>query len=234
MRRVMLSFCLPLVAALLMWGVRSGQPCAATARPAALVAPTAAPLVRVSPSSASCKPEAPIAVSLAVPEGSSGNVLRAAFSVRPLLELADLQWSWELSPDVSLDEGEALGAALPQRGVLTEREVVIRVPNDGLHHTAKLVVTGVLRGAAADVGDAGDAGDVTDAARAGDLGVVGSDDDVAGPETVTVVRTLTWGEPDPATAIVWSPDAETGALVPVAVVPGAHEPAITSPRGAQR
>lgn len=155
------------------------------------------------PQTPSCKPEAPIAVTLAVPGDGAAGVVRAAFSLRPVLELAELHWSWELSQDVRLVEGAEAGAGAPQRGLLTEGEVGLQLPNDGLHHTARLVVTGVLRGGEPDAAAAAE----------------------PEPELVTVVRTLSWGEPDPVTPTVLSFDADTGALVEFAVVPTTHVPA---------
>lgn len=144
-----------------------------------------------------CKPEAPIAVTLQS-DGATSGVVSARFGIAPVLELRDVTWSWELSPDVRLLDGEAAGAAQGARGVLTEREVELSLPNDGRHHQARLVVTGVLAQDSEDDGQ---------------------------PEPVTVVRSLSWGEPDPATEVVLSPDGETGALVEVAVVPTTHVPA---------
>ena len=149
-----------------------------------------------------CKPEAPIAVTLQ-PDGGVFGVVRATFSVRPLLEMSGVQWSWELSPDVRLVEGDATGTAAPERGATTERGAGLQIPNDGRYHTARLVVTGLL-------------------ARGGENGE---------PEPVTVTRTLTWGVPDPVTPLVWSPDADTGTLVRVAAVPTTWVPATSSPAG---
>jgi len=157
--------------------------------------------------SASCKPEAPIVVTL-VPDAATSGVVRAAFGIRPVLALSDVHWTWELSPDVRLVEGDAAGAAAGERGALTEAEVAFSLPNDGRHHEAKLVVSGQLVRPEPAEGQA--------AAE-------------AEPETVTLLRTLSWGEPEPVTPVVWSPDAETGTLVEVAVVPTTHVPA---PQGA--
>lgn len=192
MRRILALLCVPLAAGLLLW----------TAQPRSQ--PHVQP--RLQPQTPSCKPEAPIAVTLEVPDDGAVGEVRARFSLRPVLELAELHWSWELSQDVRLVEGVQAGAAAPQRGVLTEGEVGLQLPNDGLHHTARLVVTGELRG-----------GGETDA-----------------PEPVTVVRTLSWGEPDRPTLTVLSPDADTGTLVEVAVVPTTHVPAPASSRAGQR
>jgi len=150
---------------------------------------------------ASCKPEAPIVVTL-VPDAATSGVVRAAFGIRPVLALSDVHWTWELSPDVRLVEGDAAGAAAGERGALTEREAAFSMPNDGRYHEAKLIVSGLL-------------------AHGGEV--------EGEPEPVTVVRTLSWGQPDPVTPVVWSPDAETGTLVEVAVVPTTHVPA---PQGA--
>lgn len=162
--------------------------------------PASAPAPRLEPSG--CKPEAPIVVTLQ-PDGGAFGVVRASFSVRPLLEMSAVQWSWELSPDVRLVEGEAAGSAAAGRGVTTGSEVGLQLPNDGRHHTARLVVTGLL----AHGGEADE------------------------PEPVTVTRTLSWGEPDPVTPLVWSPDADTGTLVRVAAVPTTHTPAPPRPAG---
>ena len=151
------------------------------------------------PAGPSCKPEAPIAVALQA-DGGSGGRLRAAFSLRPVLELTELRWAWELSPDVRLVEGQAGGSGAGAMGALTEGEVALNVPGDGRHHTARLVVTGLL-------------------ARGGEPDQ---------PEPVTVVRTLSWGEPEPVAPMVLSPDADSGTLVRVAVVPTTHVPAPAS------
>jgi hypothetical protein len=187
MRRVLVLLSASLVLGLLLWAAQPGTQ------------PRRAPVLQ--PQTPSCKPEAPIAVTLTVPDDGATGVVRAAFSLRPLLDLADLHWSWELSPDVRLVEGAEAGAGLPQRGLLTEGEAGLLLPNDGRHHTARLVVTGVLRGGEPDPAAA------------------------AEPELVTVERTLSWGEPDPVTLVVLSPDADTGTLVEVAVVPTTHVPA---------
>jgi hypothetical protein len=154
----------------------------------------------VSPTS--CKPEAPIVVTVQT-DGASAGVVRASVGIRPVLELSELRWTWELSPDVRLVDGEAAGSGEPARGALTEREVALQLPDDGRHHTASLVVTGLL-------------------AKGGEEGQ---------PEPVTVVRTLSWGRPDPVTPVIWSPDADTGALAEFAVVPTTHVPAQPSGAG---
>jgi hypothetical protein len=187
MRRVLIWVGVPLALGLLVGSVvyrthRGGPPCLQAQAP-------------------TCKPEAPIAVTLSVPDGGTSGVVRATFSLRPVLELADLDWSFELSPDVRLVEGAQAGAGATPRGELTEGEVGLLLPNDGRHHTARLVVTGRLRDGEPDPSAP------------------------AEPELVTVVRTLSWGEPDPVTPTTLSPDADTGTLVEVAVVPTTHVPA---------
>jgi hypothetical protein len=185
MRRVIAWLSLPLAVAVCLW-----------------TWPAAAPAAQPKVQGPGCKPEAPIAVTLE-PDGGVFGVVRATFSLRPLLEMSALQWSWELSPDVRLVEGEAAGTAEAARDATTERGVGLQIPNDGRHHTARLVVTGLL-------------------ARGGEEGE---------PEPVTVTRTLSWGEPDPVTPLVWSPDADTGTLVRVAAVPTTHTPAPSRPAG---
>ena len=190
MRQVLVWTLLTAATGLCVWTAASPRPSAPEpCTPAASSKPAA-----------SCKPEAPIAVTL-VPDAATSGVVRAAFGIRPVLALSDVRWSWELSPDVRLVEGDAAGAAAGERGALTEREVAFSLPNDGRHHEAKLVVSGRLV-RPEPVADAD-----------------------AELETVTVLRTLSWGEPEPATPVVWSPDAETGTLVEVAVVPTTHVPA---------
>lgn len=183
MRRVLALLSLPLVVGVCLW-----------------MRPFAAPAPQLE--TPGCKPEAPIAVTLEPDDGVFG-VVRATFSVRPLLEMSAVQWSWELSPDVRLVEGDTAGAAAAARGATTERDVGLQIPNDGRLHTARLVVTGLL-------------------AHGGEDGE---------PEPVTVTRTLSWGEPDPLTPLVWSPDADTGTLVRVNAVPTTHVPAPSRPAG---
>lgn len=193
MRQVLVWTLLTAATGLCVWTAASPRPSAPEpCTPAASCKPQA-----------SCKPEAPIAVTL-VPDAATSGVVRAAFGIRPVLALSDVRWSWELSPDVRLVEGDAAGAAAGERGALTEREVAFSLPNDGRHHEAKLIVSGQLLRQEPVAGDA---------------------DADAEPETVMVLRTLSWGEPEPATPVVWSPDAETGTLVEVAVVPTTHVPA---------
>lgn len=196
MRRVLVWASLPLALGLLVGiAVHLAQPCGPPG---------------LHPQPPTCKPEAPIAVTLSVPDGGTSGVVRATFSLRPVLELAGLDWSFELSQDVRLVEGAPAGAGATQRGALTEGEVVLLLPNDGRHHTAKLVVTGRLRDGEPDPSAA------------------------AEPELVTVVRTLSWGEPDPVTPTVLSPDADTGTLVEVAVVPSTHVPAPAAARAGRK
>lgn len=209
MRRVFALLCVPLAAGLLLWTSRTPS------HPA------------LNPQTPSCKPEAPIEVTLTVPDDGSTGVVRAAFSLRPKLELTDLRWTWELSQAVRVVEGEATGTAAPQRGALTERQVGLQMPDDGLHHTAKLIVTGVLRTSAGV--DGAEGADGADGAQG--AGAASADTE---PELVSIERTLSWGPPQPVTATVLSPDAETGALVPVAVVPTSHVPAPSTSRAAGR
>ena len=179
MRRVLLWTVVPAATGLCLWAAAlswSSAPC---------------------PAEVGCKPEAPILVTL-TPDGGTSGVVRASFDIRPVLEMSEVRWSWELSPDVHLLEGDATGTAAGGRGTPTGREASFGLPNDGRHHEARLVVTGLLADDSEDDGQ---------------------------PEPVTVVRTLSWGEPEPATKVVWSPDVETGALVEVAVVPTTHVPA---------
>jgi len=172
---------LPLAAALLVW---------AAARASDSLRP------RLQPQAPSCKPEGPIAVTLQAEDVAPG-VARAAFELCPVLELSSLSWSWELSPDVRLAEGDPGGAGAAGRGALTGGEARFQVPSDGRHHSARLVVQGEL-------------------AHGGEPGQ---------PETVTVVRTLSWNAPEPVTETVLSPDADTGTLSRVAVVPTTWTPA---------
>ena len=198
MRHVLVWTLVTAATGLCLWtaaSTRPGSP-AEACTPAASCVPQASCVPH-----ASCKPEAPIAVTL-VPDAATSGVVRAAFGIRPVLALKDVRWNWELSPDVRLVEGDAAGAAAGERDALTEREVAFSLPNDGRYHEAKLIVSGQLVRP----------DPVEDAA-------------VAEPETVAVLRTLSWGEPEPDTPVVWSPDAETGTLVEVAVVPTTHVPA---------
>ena len=148
-----------------------------------------------------CKPEAPIVVELEVDE--DGSARRVAFRMQPLLELDDLRWSWELDPDVRLVDGALAGTGAPQRGALSAGAATLQVPNDGLHRTARLVVTGELHVATGPTGGAA--------------------------EPVAVVRTVSWGRAGPATATVFSPQGDAGAPARVAVVPATHVPSGHAP-----
>lgn len=184
MRRVLVWTVVTAATALSLWTAASPRPCA----PQASCEPEA-----------SCKPEAPIAVTLQ-PDAATSGVVRAAFGIRPVIALSDVRWTWELSPDVRLVEGDAAGSAAGERGALTEREVSFSLPNDGRHHQARLLVSGQL-------------------VRPDPV------DEEGEPERVTAVRTLSWGEPEAVTPVVWSPDADSRSLVEVAVVPTTHVPA---------
>ncbi len=149
---------------------------------------------------AACKPLAPIALELTLPGGDPTSAwLPVEFSLRPALELQQLQWSWELSPGVVLAQGEAQGPADPGRGALTSASAVLRAPPDGAFHRARLVATARF---------------------------TGHDQEGASEPAVAIVeRTITWGElpvPVPVTSGV---DLDTGALAPIALVPARHEPA---------
>jgi hypothetical protein len=143
-----------------------------------------------------CKPLAPIVVQV-VPRGDgAGPVVTLDVAVRPLLAMQDVHWAWDLSPGVSLLEGEAARAADPGRDALTEDEVELSVPTDGRFARARLVVTGTF---------------------------IGLDDQgVASEETVQVVHDARWGaRPEPGVR-VQAIDAATGERVEMLAVPSAH------------
>jgi hypothetical protein len=143
-----------------------------------------------------CKPLAPIDVALSLPDGDGPGVVRVQARIAPRLELEALAWSWEPSEDVRLLAGPADGTAEPGRGVPSEAEVELLVPNDGRRHRVDLVATGRLH-----------------------------TPDGEEPELVTAVRSVTWGPPPEPGPVVTSTDAETGARLPFVAVPSAHAPA---------
>jgi hypothetical protein len=143
-----------------------------------------------------CKPLAPIDVELSLPDGDGPGVVTVQARIAPRMELHALTWSWEPSADVRMLAGAADGAGEPGRGVPSDAEVELLVPNDGRRHRVDLVATGRLR-----------------------------TPDGEEPEFVTAVRSVTWGPLPWPGPIVTSTDAETGARLPFVVVPSTHAPA---------
>jgi hypothetical protein len=168
-----------------------------------------------------CKPLAPIDVSLATLDGDGPGLVRVRLEVAPRLDMEALDWHWELSPDVRMLDGLRDGVGAAARGVLSDAEVVLLVPNDGRRHRAELVVRGRLLSLRAQ--QAG----VALQPDAVPLELVDPGDE---PAHVPTVRSLTWGQlPEPG-PIVMTTDAAAGMAVPVLVVPSTHVPATAAAR----
>jgi hypothetical protein len=141
----------------------------------------------------SCKPLAPFAVTLS-PRGDGAHVT-IDVSIRPVLEMRQVSWRWELSPELQLVGGAAEGRADGTRGALTSESVQLLVPVDGRHARAVLRVSGQFLG----------------------------HDELGQPalEAVEVEQAVEWG-PAPAPAqVLLTPDDETGAEIEVVAVPAA-------------
>ena len=160
----------------------------------------ARPMVPSAPHAAradrGCKPLAPLAVKVAPRGAEDTAVVTLDVAVRPLLEMQQVAWRWELSPGVVLLQGEAGQVAAPGRGALTEATVQLAVPRDGRYASARLVVTGAFTGR-------DEQGQPTD-------------------EVVQVSHATSWGEPPVSAPLVPAMDGETGAQVQVVAVPAAQ------------
>ncbi|MHC5211594.1 MAG: hypothetical protein ACYTG2_12810 [Planctomycetota bacterium] len=157
---------------------------------------------RSVPAETGCKPLAPIDVVLETPDGDGPGAVRVRQEIAPRLDLEALVWHWELSADVRFLEGAQDGAGATGRGVSSEAELVLLVPDDGRRHRADLVVTGRLP-----------MPDEVEEAEENE------------PELVTAVRSLTWGPVPQPGPIVFTRDAVTGMPTAVVAVPASHVPA---------
>ena len=141
----------------------------------------------------SCKPLAPLAVTLS-PRGDGAHVT-IDVTIRPILEMRQVAWRWELSPELQLVGGAAEGRADGARGALTSESVQLLVPVDGRHARAVLVVSGEFLG----------------------------HDELGQPvlEAVEVAPAVQWGQAPPPAPLLLTRDAETGAEIEVIAVPAA-------------
>jgi hypothetical protein len=98
------------------------------------------------PDGSTCKPDAALDVSFEITR-VQGEYVEVDFSVVPRLPLRDVAWELELRGTVSLVDGAPTGRAAD--GTSTGR-LTLRVPADGTHKTAELVVHGVMDGAGRD------------------------------------------------------------------------------------
>lgn len=143
----------------------------------------------------SCKPIAPITVELR-PADQQGSRVDLELSVRAERPMLSLSWELELPSDAVVTAGERNGVAAPERGVVTTDRVQLDMPIDDSYRHVRVVATGVF---------------------------LGSDETGATfEETVVGTAGLAWGEPTISAPTAWTPDAETGELVEVVVLPTVH------------
>ena len=143
----------------------------------------------------SCKPIAPIKVTL-LQAGTQGSRIDLDVTIEPVIEMESLSWELELPADVVVTNGERAGTVAGTRGALASSRVQIDMPVDDSFRRIRVIAHGVF---------------------------VGSDETGATfDEEVVVTAGLTWGESTVAAPTVLSPDAETGELVEMVVLPAAH------------
>jgi hypothetical protein len=141
----------------------------------------------------SCKPFAPLAVTVMPRGDGSGPHVTLDAGIRPVLEMQGVTWHWELSPDVQRLDGALQGVADGTRGALTQSTLDVQVPVDGRYARAVLVVSGSFTGQ--------------------------DEQGQAVLERVEVAPLVSWGERPLPGPLVSTLDGETGAPVEMIAVP---------------
>jgi hypothetical protein len=167
--------------------------CFCHAWPASRLAGRAAGRVRLDD-----KPSGPVAVSLELaPPSAAGQVVHA--TLKPVRDLASVQWRWDLSPGVALLQGALTGEADPGAGASSSADIVLLPPAGNAWADATLVTEATFAGA-----------------------------DQSGPtgtETTVQCSAVQWGESDPgAVTLVPAMDPDTGEATSVALVPSQQRP----------
>jgi hypothetical protein len=164
--------------------------------------PVEARFLRALPDSRSCKPRAPIAVSLLQAGVHDGSVVDLVLDVTPHASVGALRWELLLPEGSELVEGERSGELAAGAAGTGPLHVSVRLPTSADFARVSLVAESCLQELAA-----------PGTARP---------DPAGAPDPVRSSASLAWGRPPAATFTRRLLDVERGRMHRVAEVPGTH------------